>query len=144
MLSRHQIKYFFLLRMKSSIECKKSDLFIFFPLKTILILLLSTLLCITRYSLVHLLNLGMHEHLQIQTQVNAELKNMLIASMGEDIQYKIERLVSDKERLSYEVNTNRDTINKMNEEIEQCSIKCDLWRSKFLACRLMSDEASTW
>lgn len=87
---------------------------------------------------------GIHEHLQIQTQVNAELKKLLVASMGEDIQYKIERLVSDKERLTYEVSKNRDTISKLNEEVEQFSIKCDLWRSKFLACRLMSDEASTW
>lgn len=87
---------------------------------------------------------GIHEHLQIQTQVNAELKKLLVASMGEDMQYKIERLVSDKERLTYEVSKNRDTISKLNEEIEQCSIKCDLWRSKFLACRLMSDEATTW
>ena len=57
---------------------------------------------------------------------------MLVASMGEDIQYKIERLVNDKERLNYELVSLKELINTQNEEIEQNSIKCDLWRSKFL------------
>lgn len=87
---------------------------------------------------------GIYENLQIQTQVNAELKKLLVASVGDDIQYKIERLVNDKHRLAYELENNAKHTDKLSEEIEQCSIKCDLWRSKFLACRLMSDEASTW
>lgn len=87
---------------------------------------------------------GINEHLKIQTQINAELKKLLVASMGEDIQYKIERLVSDKKRLEFELENNKQTINKMHDEIDQYSIKCDLWRSKYLACRLMADEASSW
>lgn len=87
---------------------------------------------------------GIYENLQIQTQVNAELKKLLVASVGEDIQYKLERLVNDKHRLAYEQEINAKQAEKLSEEIEQCSIKCDLWRSKFLACRLMSDEALTW
>lgn len=77
-------------------------------------------------------NKGLSEHLQIQTQVNSELKKLLVASMGEDIQYKIERLINDKERLNHELNINKEKINSLEEETEQSSIKCDLWRSKFL------------
>ena len=87
---------------------------------------------------------GIHEHLQIQTQVNSELKKLLVASIGEDIQYKLERLVNDKQRYSHELSNNAKELEKLTEEVEQCTIKCDLWRSKFLACRLMSDEAATW
>ncbi len=42
---------------------------------------------------------GFFEQLQIQTQVNAELKKLLIASIGDsDTAYKIERLINDKQR----------------------------------------------
>ena len=87
---------------------------------------------------------GIHEHLQIQTQVNSELKKLLVASIGEDIQYKLERLVNDKQRFSHELSNNAKELERLTDEVEQCTIKCDLWRSKFLACRLMSDEAATW
>jgi hypothetical protein len=43
---------------------------------------------------------GIYEQLQIQTQVNAELKKMLVASIGgEDMQYKLERLINDKQTI---------------------------------------------
>lgn len=87
---------------------------------------------------------GFNEQLQIQTQVNAELKKLLVASIGEDVQYKMERLISDKLRLEIELENYSKQIEKINEEMEQVSIRCDLWRSKFLACRMMSDEASAW
>ena len=87
---------------------------------------------------------GFYEQLQIQTQVNAELKKLLVASIGEDVQYKMERLISDKLRLEIELESYTKQIEKLNEEMEQVSIRCDLWRSKFLACRMMSEEASAW
>ena len=87
---------------------------------------------------------GVHEQLQIQTQVNSELKKLLVASIGEDIQYKMERLVSDKQRYEIELENYSKHIENLSEELEQVEIRCDLWRSKFLACRTMSDEASAW
>jgi hypothetical protein len=88
---------------------------------------------------------GVYEQLNIQTQVNMELKKMLIASVGgEDMQYKLERLINDKFRYEYELSNNGKTIEKMAEQIEQISIQCDLWRSKFLAAKLMSEEYLTW
>ena len=87
---------------------------------------------------------GLNEQLQIQTQVNAELKRMLVASVGEDMQYRLERLVNDKQRLEFELINNNANLDRMADEIEQISIQCDLWRSKFLASKLMLDELSTW
>jgi hypothetical protein len=88
---------------------------------------------------------GINEQLQIQTQVNMELKKLLVASIGgEDIQYKMERLINDKQRYEYELSNNTKLIERLNEDIEQISIQCDLWRSKFLASKLMNEENSTW
>jgi len=56
--------------------------------------------------------------------------------MGEDIQYKIERLVNDKERLNYELVNLKQLIGTLSEEVENSSIKCDLWRSKFLVIEI--------
>jgi hypothetical protein len=73
--------------------------------------------------------------------VNSELKKLLVASMGEDIQYKIERLVNDKERLNYELVNLKQLIGTLSEEVENSSIKCDLWRSKFLVIEI---QEKTW
>ncbi len=61
--------------------------------------------------------------------------------MGEDIQYKIERLVNDKERLNYELVNLKQLIGTLSEEVENSSIKCDLWRSKFLVIEI---QEKTW
>jgi hypothetical protein len=76
---------------------------------------------------------GIYEQLQIQTQVNAELKKMLVASVGgEDMQYKLERLINDKQRYEYELTNITKDKEKLLEDLEQTRIQCDLWRSKFL------------
>ncbi|RNA16628.1 golgin-45 [Brachionus plicatilis] len=88
---------------------------------------------------------GINEQLQVQTEVNAELKKLLVAAIGgEDMQYKIERLVSDKQRFEIELKSKTNFIDKLEEEVEQVSIQCDLWRSKFLASKLLAEENSTW
>ena len=38
-------------------------------------------------------NIGLKQQLEIQTQVNAELKKLLVASVGTDFQYRLERLL---------------------------------------------------
>lgn len=87
----------------------------------------------------------MQEQLSIQTQVNQELKKMLVAAIGgEDMQYRLERLVNDKQRFEIELASNAKQMERMSEQIEQISIQCDLWRSKFLASKMMADELSTW
>ena len=87
---------------------------------------------------------GLYEQLEMQTQINAELKKLLVASIGDDIQYKIERLVNDKQRFEYELTLNSKRLAKMSEELEQISIQCDLWRTKFLASKALNEELNTW
>jgi hypothetical protein len=87
---------------------------------------------------------GLYEQLEMQTQVNAELKKLLVASIGDDIQYKIERLVNDKQRFEYELTLNSQRLAKISEELEQISIQCDLWRTKFLASKALNEELLTW
>lgn len=89
---------------------------------------------------------GIYEQLQIQTQVNVELKKMLVASVSgdENVHYKLERLIRDKQVYEYEIDKNKKDIQRLNEEIEQLGIQCDMWRSKFLASRLLADEHSAW
>ena len=87
---------------------------------------------------------GLYEQLEMQTQINAELKKLLVASIGDDIQYKIERLVNDKQRFEYELTQNSQRLAKISEELEQISIQCDLWRTKFLASKALNEELSTW
>jgi hypothetical protein len=69
---------------------------------------------------------GLNEQLHIQTQVNAELKKLLVAAIGDDMQYKVERLVNDKQRYEYEIDNYSKEIERLNEQIEQMGIQCDL------------------
>ena len=87
---------------------------------------------------------GLYEQLEMQTQVNSELKKLLVASIGDEIQYKIERLVNDKQRFEYELTNNSKRLAKLSEELEQISIQCDLWRTKFIASKALNDEMSMW
>ena len=88
---------------------------------------------------------GINEQLQIQTQVNMELKKLLVASMGgEDIEYKLERLVNDKQRYEFELAANGKLIETLRDDVEQIAIQCDMWRSKFLASKLLAEENATW
>lgn len=88
---------------------------------------------------------GLYEQLQIQTQVNVELKKLLIASIGgEELQYKLECLVKDKQRLEIELSNFTKHMETLNEDIEQLKIQCDLWRSKYLAIKVMCNETRLW
>lgn len=62
--------------------------------------------------------------LSFQAQVNSELKSLLIASVGEDFQIRVNGLTEDKLHLA------KDT-----EQIEFLVANSQVWRSKFLASR---------
>lgn len=84
------------------------------------------------------------QQLGIQTQVNNELKNLLVASIGEDLQEKYERLILDKSHSDLEIEHLHNVLEEDREEVEQAMIQADVWRSKFLASRVMSDELAKW
>lgn len=68
-------------------------------------------------------------------KVNAELKKLLVASLGEDLNERFDCLVQSKARLAHEVSSSSHRLGNLYEQLEKLSIQCDVWRSKFLASR---------
>jgi hypothetical protein len=85
-------------------------------------------------------NAGLKQQLEIQTQVNAELKKLLVASVGTDFQYRLERLLRDKARYELEIQILTAKINDLLEQIEKLTIQCDIHQSKSAASRVLIDE----
>lgn len=83
---------------------------------------------------------GLSNQLRVQTEVNRELKKLLIASVGDDLQYHFERLAREKNQLILENEALGRNTTQLSEQLERMSIQCDVWRSKFLASRVMADE----
>ncbi len=82
--------------------------------------------------------------LKIQTDVNKELKRLLVASMGNDLQHRLNQIAEEKATISQDLDTSLQQLAENHEEIDRVSIECDIWRSKFLASRLMIDELAGW
>lgn len=82
--------------------------------------------------------------MRIQIQVNNEVKKLLVASVGEDIEAKVDYLTQDKARLSADICQYSNKISRDFEEKEKLSIESDLWKSKFLASSVIVDELAHW
>ncbi|KAM6980118.1 golgin-45 [Aplochiton taeniatus] len=83
---------------------------------------------------------GLSNQLRVQTEVNRELKKLLVASVGDDLQYHFERLSREKNQLILENEALGRILSGTAEQLERMSIQCDVWRSKFLASRVMAEE----
>lgn len=83
---------------------------------------------------------GLSNQLRVQTEVNRELKKLLVASVGDDLQYQFERLAREKNQLILENDALGRSLSHTAEQLERMSIQCDVWRSKFLASRVMAEE----
>ncbi|KAM9861234.1 golgin-45 [Aulostomus maculatus] len=83
---------------------------------------------------------GLYNQLRVQTEVNRELKKLLVASVGDDLQYHFERLAREKNQLILENEALGRSLSHTAEQLERMSIQCDVWRSKFLASRVMAEE----
>ncbi|XP_023228124.1 golgin-45-like [Centruroides sculpturatus] len=86
----------------------------------------------------------LQDQFKIQLQVNAELKKLLVASLGEDMQTRVQFLSEDKAKLAQDIAHYSQLLLEDHEELERLSIQCDIWRSKFLAISLMVDELASW
>ncbi len=84
------------------------------------------------------------KQLRIQTQVNSEVKKLLVASVGEDIEAKVDYLTQDKARLSADIRQYSSKISRDFEEKEKLYVESDLWKSKFLASSVIVDELARW
>lgn len=77
----------------------------------------------------------METQLKFQVQVNAELKNLLVAAVGEDLQTRVNVLTEDKLQLARALLSSADNITSHTEQIEYLANQSEVWRSKFLASR---------
>nr|KAG5687915.1 hypothetical protein BaRGS_014364 [Batillaria attramentaria] len=81
--------------------------------------------------------------LEVQLQVNAELKRLLVASVGEDLERRIENLARDRAELAMEVGDYTKKMTEDYENLDQISIQADMWRTKYLASRVMVEELAS-
>ncbi|XP_042905299.1 golgin-45 [Parasteatoda tepidariorum] len=89
-------------------------------------------------------NKELNAQYQVQTEVNADLKKMLVASLGEDVQCKVQYMTQDKVHLGKEVLQLSDELEQSKEEVEKLSALCNVWESKFKASSLMVKELAQW
>ncbi|XP_059612145.1 uncharacterized protein LOC132258718 [Phlebotomus argentipes] len=82
--------------------------------------------------------------LKFQVQVNSELKNLLVAAVGEDIQTRVNVLTEDKLQLARALLDSANNITTHTEQIEYLAGQSEVWRSKFLASSLMVEELARW
>lgn len=73
--------------------------------------------------------------LKFQVQVNSELKNLLVAAVGDDLQTKVNVLTEDKLQLARALLNSAHNITTHAEQIEYLANQSEVWRSKFLASR---------
>ncbi|CAI8051383.1 Golgin-45 [Geodia barretti] len=82
--------------------------------------------------------------LQAQREVNRELKRLLVASVGSDLELRLEQILQEKAELSQDLSLSLQHVASNHEELDQVAIECDIWRSKFIASRVMIDELASW
>lgn len=73
--------------------------------------------------------------LKFQVQVNTELKNLLVAAVGEDLQTRVNVLTEDKLQLARALLNSAHNLSSHTEQIEYLVGQSEVWRSKFLASR---------
>lgn len=83
---------------------------------------------------------NLESQLNVQSQVNTELKRLLVASVGEEVQGRVQCLTEDKARMATMIRHYSEKVDRDYEEKERIGIQCDVWRSKFLASSMMVDE----
>lgn len=82
--------------------------------------------------------------LKFQAQVNSELKTLLVAAVGEDLQTKVNVLTEDKLQLARALLNSAHNLSTHTEQIEYLAGQSEVWRSKFLASSLMVEELARW
>ncbi|XP_051167586.1 golgin-45 isoform X2 [Leptopilina boulardi] len=89
-------------------------------------------------------NSQLENQLKFQTQVNAELKNLLVAAVGEDLESRVHILTEDKLQLARALLNSAKNLTTHQEQTEWLAGQCEVWRSKFLASSLMVEELAKW
>ncbi|XP_055937710.1 golgin-45-like [Argiope bruennichi] len=74
---------------------------------------------------------------QIQAEVNRDLKKLLVASLGEDVQEKVQFMTQDKAQLGMEVLRLCTELQRADEEAQLLSVRSDVFEGKFKACSVL-------
>ena len=80
----------------------------------------------------------------MQTDINRELKRLLVASVGSDLEHRLQQMAQERAELSCNLDFSLQQVMSNSEELDQVAIECDIWRSKFIASRVMLDELASW
>ncbi|XP_066156251.1 golgin-45 [Euwallacea fornicatus] len=86
----------------------------------------------------------LENQLKFQAQVNSELKTLLVAAVGEDLESRVQHLTEDKLSLARALLNSANHLTSHQEQTEWLSGQCEVWRSKFLASSLMVEELARW
>ncbi|CAH0559728.1 unnamed protein product [Brassicogethes aeneus] len=89
-------------------------------------------------------NSHLENQLKFQAQVNSELKTLLVAAVGEDLESRVQHLTEDKLQLARALLNSANHLTSHQEQTEWLSGQCEVWRSKFLASSLMVEELAHW
>ncbi|KAF4526888.1 hypothetical protein B566_EDAN014510 [Ephemera danica] len=87
-------------------------------------------------------NQELEKQLKFQAQVNTELKSMLVAAVGEDLECRVQHLTEDKLQLARALLSSAQKLSSHQEQLEWLVGQCEVWRSKFLASSLMLEEVA--
>uniref|UniRef100_A0A1B6DZD2 Golgin-45 n=1 Tax=Clastoptera arizonana TaxID=38151 RepID=A0A1B6DZD2_9HEMI len=89
-------------------------------------------------------NEQLENQLKFQAQVNCELKNLLVAAVGEDLQTRVHILTEDKLQLARALLNSAQKLSTHQEQTEWLAGQCEVWRSRFLASSIMVEEMAKW
>lgn len=89
-------------------------------------------------------NNQLETQLKFQAQVNGELKNLLVAAVGEDLETRVHLLTEDKLQLARALLNSAQRLSTHQEQTEWLAGQCEVWRSKFLASSLMVEDLARW
>lgn len=79
----------------------------------------------------------LENQVKFQAQINSEIKKLLVAAVGEDIETRVQLLTEDKLHLAKRLLSTAQTLSTHQEQIEWLAGQCEVWRSKFLASRFV-------
>ena len=88
--------------------------------------------------------MALETQLRVLADGNRELKRLLVASVGGDLGEQIEQLSREKVQLAHDLDASVSRITEYHEELDELLVECDVWRSKFLASRMLIEEFSSW
>ncbi|XKL62852.1 hypothetical protein PGB90_002685 [Kerria lacca] len=82
-------------------------------------------------------NSKLENQVKFQTQINGEIKKLLIAAVGEDMETRVQLLTEDKLYLAKQLLNTAKTLSTHQEQIEWLVGQSEVWRSKFLASSIL-------